>query len=109
MSDLVGNHENRFSRVGAFIDQGQTTPWVQNFDEIPFVARHFQPLAIFCGSTGWFVSDLVGNPENRVSRVGAFINQGQTTPWVQNFDEIPFVARHKHICGEWTVPSLSFG
>ena len=33
----------------------------------------FQPLAIFCDCTGWFVSDLVGNPEARVSRVAAHI------------------------------------
>ena len=25
-------------------------------------------LAIFCGCTAWFVSDLVGNPEDRFSR-----------------------------------------
>ena len=26
-----------------------------------------KPLAIFCGCTAWFVSDLVGNPEDRFS------------------------------------------
>ena len=25
------------------------------------------PLSIFCGCTAWFVSDLVGNPEDRFS------------------------------------------
>ena len=29
--------------------------------------RNFKPLAIFCRSTAWFVSDLVGNPEDRFS------------------------------------------
>ena len=29
--------------------------------------RNLKPLAIFCGSTAQFVSDLVGNPEDRVS------------------------------------------
>ena len=27
--------------------------------------RNFKPLAIFCGCTDLFVSDLVGNPEDR--------------------------------------------
>ena len=29
--------------------------------------RNFKPLAIFCGCTAQFVSDLVGNPEDRFS------------------------------------------
>ena len=29
--------------------------------------RNLKPLAIFCGCTARFVSDLVGNPEDRVS------------------------------------------
>ena len=29
--------------------------------------RNLEPLAIFCGCTARFVSDLVGNPEDRVS------------------------------------------
>ena len=28
---------------------------------------NFKPLAIFCGCTARFVSDLVGNPEDRLS------------------------------------------
>ena len=28
----------------------------------------FKPLAILCGCTAWFVSDLVGNPEDRFSQ-----------------------------------------
>ena len=27
----------------------------------------FKPLAIFCGCTAWFVSELVGNPEDQFS------------------------------------------
>ena len=36
---------------------------------IPLVPkiRNFEPLAILCGTTAWFVSDLVGNPEDRFS------------------------------------------
>ena len=36
---------------------------------IPLLSKfqNFKPLAIFCGSTAWFVSDLVGNPEDRFS------------------------------------------
>ena len=33
---------------------------------IPLLPK-FKPLAIFCGCTAWFVSDLVGNPEDRFS------------------------------------------
>ena len=33
----------------------------------------FIPLAIFCGCAAWFVSDLVGNPENRFSNNEAHI------------------------------------
>ena len=29
--------------------------------------RNFKPLAMLCGCTAWFVSDLVGNPEDRFS------------------------------------------
>ena len=29
------------------------------------LSKIFKPLAIFCGCTAWFVSDLVGNPEDR--------------------------------------------
>ena len=32
-----------------------------------FYIRNFKPLAIFCGYTAEFVSDLVGNPEERFS------------------------------------------
>ena len=32
------------------------------------IIRNFKPLAIFCGCTAWFVSDLVGNPEDRFSQ-----------------------------------------
>ena len=31
------------------------------------IIQNFQPLAIFCGCTARFVSDLVGNPEDRFS------------------------------------------
>ena len=36
---------------------------------IPLLSKsiNFKLLAIFCGCTAWFVSDLVGNPEDRFS------------------------------------------
>ena len=37
--------------------------------------RNFKPLAIFCGYTARFVSDLVGNPEDRFSHNEAQITQ----------------------------------
>ena len=38
-----------------------------------FLNTKFQALAIFCGCTAWFVSDLVGNPEDRFSHVVAHL------------------------------------
>ena len=35
--------------------------------------RNFKPLTIFCGCTAWFVSDQVGNPEDRFSHDEAHI------------------------------------
>ena len=37
--------------------------------------QNFKPLAIFCGCTARFVSDLVGNPEDRVSHNEAHISK----------------------------------
>ena len=37
--------------------------------------RNFKPQAIFCGCTAWFVSDLVGNPEDRFSHNEAHMIQ----------------------------------
>ena len=39
-------------------------------------SENFKPLAIFCGCTAWFVSDLVGNPEDRFSHNQAHIKVG---------------------------------
>ena len=41
--------------------------------------QNFKHLAFSCDCTGWFVSDLVGNPEDQFSRVMVQIVQGQ---WV---------------------------
>ena len=42
---------------------------------IPFLSKSeiFKPLAIFCGCAARFVSDLVGNPEDRFSHNEAHI------------------------------------
>ena len=37
--------------------------------------QNFKPLAIFCSCTAWFVSDLVGNPEDRFSQNQAQMNE----------------------------------
>ena len=39
-----------------------------------FLNPNFKPLAIFCSCTAWFVSDLVGNPEDRFSHNEAYFN-----------------------------------
>ena len=49
--------------------------------------RNFKPLAIFCGCAARFVSDLVGNPEDRFSRDEAHLHMilaRQRTTKVQN-------------------------
>ena len=38
-----------------------------------FLNRNLKPLAIFCSCTAWFVSDQVGNPEDRFSHNEAHI------------------------------------
>ena len=38
-----------------------------------FYSRNFKALASFCGCAGWFVSCLVGNPEDRFSRDEAHV------------------------------------
>ena len=42
-----------------------------------FLNPKFKPLAIFCGSTARFVSDLVGNPKDRFSHNEAQIKTSQ--------------------------------
>ena len=42
-------------------------------DQLRSNSENFKPLAIFCGCTARFVSDLVGNPENRFSHDEAHI------------------------------------
>ena len=36
--------------------------------------RNFKPLSIFCDCTAWFVSDLVGNSEDRFSHKEAHMS-----------------------------------
>ena len=50
-----------------------------------FKIRNFKPLAIFCGCTAWFVSDLVGNHEDRFSHNEAHIYLGQSNSadWIK--------------------------
>ena len=38
------------------------------FRYIDSTIRNFKPLTIFCSCTAWFVSEQVGNPEDRFSR-----------------------------------------
>ena len=40
---------------------------------LPIKIWNFKPPAIFCGCTAWFMSDLVGNPEDRFSHNEAHI------------------------------------
>ena len=42
-------------------------------DPPPPPPRNFKPLAIFCSCTVWFVSNMVGNPEDRFSHDEAHI------------------------------------
>ena len=56
---LRGNHEADQHLCFRYIDS--TIPLLSSL-------RNFKPLAIFCGCTARFVSDLVGNPEDRFSQ-----------------------------------------
>ena len=57
--------------------------------------QNFKPLACFCDFTGWFVSDLVRNSEDRPSRVEA-----QIKLYLQQFDIslIFSLALRRHPC-----------
>ena len=44
---------------------------VQSYNPCTAKIGNFKHLSIFCGCTAWFVSDLVGNPEDRFSHNGA--------------------------------------
>ena len=43
------------------------------YSTIPLLPKSELSLSIFCGCTAWFVSDLVGNPEDRFSPEAAQI------------------------------------
>ena len=56
-------------RVNHAADQGLCFCHIinTNYNPSTFQIGNFKPLAIFCGCTARFVSDLVGNPEDRLS------------------------------------------
>ena len=56
---LRGNREADQRLCFHYIDS--TIPLLRSY------IRNFKPLAILCGCTAWFVSDLVENPEDRFS------------------------------------------
>ena len=65
---LRGNREANQRLCFRYIDNNPSTSYIRNF----------KPLAIFCGSTARFVSDLVDNPEGRFSHNEAQINNHVT-------------------------------
>ena len=48
-------------------DQGLCSRYMDSTIPLLLDSKNFTPLAIFCGFTAQFMSDLVGNPENRFS------------------------------------------
>ena len=58
------------------------------------IPKIFKILGFFCDRTGWFVSDLVGNPEDRFSHVAAHI-----VDYDRNFQEVTlnFVIRRYNV------------
>ena len=96
MSDLVRNQEARFSHDEVHMSLVVRKPVFcicENKEQISFAVtaklisaffffvtyivqslyfhlRNFKPLAILCGCTAQFMSDLVGNPEDRFSHNG---------------------------------------
>ena len=69
VSDLVGNPEDRFSHNEAQIIYRHYlfTFALMKVQFFFFLNTNFKHLAIFCDCTARFVSDLVGNPEDRFS------------------------------------------
>ena len=50
--------------------------------------RNFKPQAIFCGCTAWFVSDLVGNPEDRFFDNEAHFRQAFQMPLAVDIGQV---------------------
>ena len=78
MSDLVGNLEDRFSHNEAQLchvlvlssvrlQHGLCMTWSKPQRKVSLGSGSFKPLTIFCDCTARFVSDLVGNLEDRFS------------------------------------------
>ena len=78
----------------------------RNIDSaIPLLSliRNFKPLAIFCGCTAWFVSDLVGNPEDRFSQNEALF---VSSDYIQT-DKIPKnIHTFANLGNGGTIPSM---
>ena len=53
-------------------------------------------LAIFCGCTARFVSDLVGNPEDRFSDVAAYLIKVQYLKWGKFYSGFVFARSISH-------------
>ena len=87
VSDLVGNPEDRFSHNAAQKESTSTECIAKFLHAWHFLSWKFgheningnifsillmqEAVVIFCGCTAWFVSDLVGNPEDRFSHNAA--------------------------------------
>ena len=54
-------------------DRGFCFLYIDSKIPILLKSKTSKPLAIFCGCTAWFVSDLDRNPEDRFSRDAAHI------------------------------------
>ena len=55
---------------------------------IPLLSKSKVSRRIFCGSTAWFVSDLVGNPEDRFSQNKAHMS---VSFYFQAFETVIFI------------------
>ena len=93
---LRGNHKADQRLCFRYLDS--TIPLLSRFEIL-------KPLAIFFVSTAWFVSDLVGNPEDRFSHIEAqFISHALLKKEDRNmFKQVKSCTLNRISCQMWTV------
>ena len=62
-------------------DQRLCFRYIDSTIPLLFLIRNFKPLTIFCDCTDRFVSDLVGNPEDRFSHNEAQMEDSKKTDY----------------------------
>ena len=69
---ICEQQRHRSACASAQSDQSLCCSLPRQYDTSSFYIKNFKPLPSFCGCAGWFVSYMVGNPEDRFSRDEAY-------------------------------------